>query len=198
MALPQSKHIQLSAEDEAQLEGGGGVAKETQQDRDRTMKMFNGYVTAETSRTVQVLIGKEDKSEEEHKKDLELLSYVFSKYFWTLRVDVMEKPPSVAHGFKPAAGSARQPSQTAGSASQPSHPAGSASQPSHPTGSASKPTVSGSVSQPSQASQPPGVALPVRQQQSVPLNLHGVSYQPTGGCASQPAGSASPSAWNCG
>ena len=88
MALPQSKHIQLSAEDEAQLEGGGGVAKETQQDRDRTMKMFNGYVTAETSRTVQVLIRREDKSEEEHKKDLELLSYVFTKYFWTLRVDV--------------------------------------------------------------------------------------------------------------
>ena len=95
MAPNQSKHIHLSAEVEAQFEDGGGIKKETQQDRTRTLKMFNEYITAETKRTVEALILKEGKSEEEFKKDLEDLSYSFSKYFWSLRVDVKVKNKSM-------------------------------------------------------------------------------------------------------
>ena len=35
-----SKHADLDAEEEAGFEGGGGVAKKTQEDRARTMKML--------------------------------------------------------------------------------------------------------------------------------------------------------------
>ena len=35
-----SKHADLDAEEEAGFEGGGGIAKKTQEDRVRAMKMF--------------------------------------------------------------------------------------------------------------------------------------------------------------
>ena len=35
-----SKHAVLDAEEEARFDGGGGVAKKTQEDSARTMKMF--------------------------------------------------------------------------------------------------------------------------------------------------------------
>ena len=35
-----SKQAHMSAEEEAGFEGGGGVAKKTEEDRARTMKMF--------------------------------------------------------------------------------------------------------------------------------------------------------------
>ena len=82
------KHIQLSAEAEAQFEEGGGIKKETQLDRDRVIKMFKDYVLSESNRTVETLIQKGTKLEEDHQQDLDVLSYHFSKYFWTLRVDV--------------------------------------------------------------------------------------------------------------
>lgn len=95
MAPVQSKHIKLSAEIEAQFEDGGGIKKETQQDRTRVIKMFDNYVAVETQRTVEELIVKEGKAEDDYKKDLEQLSYSFSKYFWTLRVDVKVGSPSI-------------------------------------------------------------------------------------------------------
>lgn len=84
-----SKHAELSAEVEAGFEGGGGVAKKTQEDRARTMKMFKAYVFSEVNATVADLFKKEGKSKEQIEKDLGDISKAFSKYFWTLRVDVM-------------------------------------------------------------------------------------------------------------
>ena len=80
--------IQLSPEAEVLLEARGGVKKETQQDRDRVIKAFKEYVQLEDSRSVQALLLKDDKSEDLVKSDLEVLSYTFTKYFWTLRVEV--------------------------------------------------------------------------------------------------------------
>ena len=57
-------------------------------DRTRSVKLFNDHVATETKKTVEDLILKGEKSEEEFKEDLDVLSYSFSKYFWTLRVDV--------------------------------------------------------------------------------------------------------------
>lgn len=88
MTMAQSKHIRLSAEAEAEFEAGGGVKKETQQDRDRFNKMFKTFVEAEEGRTVESLLSKENKTEEDQKKDRGILSYQFSKYFWTLTVDI--------------------------------------------------------------------------------------------------------------
>ena len=87
-SIAQSRHIQLSPEAEVLLEAGGGVKKETQQDRDRVIKAFKEYVQLEDSRSVQALLLKDDKSEDLVKSDLEVLSYTFTKYFWTLRVEV--------------------------------------------------------------------------------------------------------------
>ena len=67
----------------------GGVAKETQKERNRNLNVFKAYIVSETNQSVEDLIRKEDKTEEEIKEDLAKLSKVFSKYFWTLRVDVM-------------------------------------------------------------------------------------------------------------
>ena len=64
------------------------MKKETQQDRDRVIKAFKEYVQLEDSRSVQALLLKDDKSEDLVKSDLEVLSYTFTKYFWTLRVEV--------------------------------------------------------------------------------------------------------------
>ena len=82
-----SKHAELSSQDEAEFECGGGVAKETQNERNRNL--FKAYIVSEINQSVEDLIRKEDKTEEEIKEDLAKLSKVFSKYFWTLRVDVM-------------------------------------------------------------------------------------------------------------
>ena len=87
-SIAQSRHIQLSPEAEVLLEAGGRVKKETQQDRDRVIKAFKEYVQLEDSRSVQALLLKDDKSEDLVKSDLEVLSYTFTKYFWTLRVEV--------------------------------------------------------------------------------------------------------------
>ena len=84
-----SKHAQLSAEDEAEYEGGGGIAKDTQKERSRTMSLFRAYVISQTQNSVEELVLKEGKTEEVLKEDLVKLSKVFSQYFWTLRVDVM-------------------------------------------------------------------------------------------------------------
>ena len=67
----------------------GGVAKETQKERNRNLNVFKAYIVSETNQSVEDLIRKEDKTEEEIKEDLAKLSKVFSKYLWTLRVDVM-------------------------------------------------------------------------------------------------------------
>ena len=87
-SIAQSRHIQLSPEAEVLLEAGVGVKKETQQDRDRVIKAFKEYFQLENSRSVQALLLKDDKSEDLVKSDLEVLSYTFTKYFWTLRVEV--------------------------------------------------------------------------------------------------------------
>ena len=87
-SIAQSRHIQLSPEAEVLLEAGGRVKKETQQDRDRVIKAFKEYVQLEDSRSVQALLLKDDKSEDLVKSDLEVLSCTFTKYFWTLRLEV--------------------------------------------------------------------------------------------------------------
>ena len=53
------------------------------------MNVFKAYIVSEINQSVEDLIRKEDKTEEEIKEDLAKLSKVFSKYLWTLRVDVM-------------------------------------------------------------------------------------------------------------
>ena len=87
MAEP-AKHIVLSAEEEATLEEGGGIKKETQNDRDRFDRQFKDYCLEITSRTVHSLLSLEEKTPEVVKVDRAVLSNMFSKFFWTLRVTV--------------------------------------------------------------------------------------------------------------
>ena len=84
-----SKHVQLRAEDEAEFESGGGIARDTQKERSRTMSLFRAYIISQTQNSVEELVLKEGKTEEVLNEDLVKLSKVFSQYFWTLRVEVM-------------------------------------------------------------------------------------------------------------
>ena len=84
-----SKHAQLIAENEAEYEGGGVVVMDTQNEKSRTMSMFRAYIISQIQNLVEELVLKDRKTEDVFIEDLAKLSKVFSKYFWTLRVDVM-------------------------------------------------------------------------------------------------------------
>ena len=82
------KHVRLSAEEEANLEEGGGVKKDTQKERDRFTVQFAEFVSEQTLRSVGDLLSPENKTEEVLKHDRDEVSLQFSRFFWMLRVDV--------------------------------------------------------------------------------------------------------------
>ena len=71
-----SKHAELIAEEEAGFEGD--VAKKTQEDRARTMKMFKVYVFYEVNSRVAHLVRKEGKSGDRNR--LSRISVTFLKH----------------------------------------------------------------------------------------------------------------------
>ena len=68
----------LSEEEERRFEEGGGVTEETKRDRERVFNDFLRYCETKLKKSIG----------EQIRDDREVLSKIFSDYFWTMRVEL--------------------------------------------------------------------------------------------------------------